>query len=128
MKKIKLSEKVQPMYSDVFVSLITEIEESKSGLIIPEEAKHSMVSDVQKVMAIGTNVTQVEVGQQVKLKMRNLLVIKSDMVKGKTSQSVDEIESKKFILDPERIHTIDGVEYLLVREGDIAYKVLDSNI
>lgn len=128
MKKIKLSEKVRPMYSDVFVSLITEVEESKAGIIIPDAAKHSMVSDVQKVMAIGANVTQVEIGQQVKLKMRNLLVIKSEMINGKTSQEVDQIENKKFILDPERIHTIDGIEYLLVREGDIAYQILDSNI
>lgn len=127
-KVVKLSEKVKPLYTDILVSLITETPESASGIIIPDTAKQSMVSDVQKVMAKGDGATNVEVNEQVKLKMTNLMIMKSSMVTGKTSQKYDETEEKTLVLDPNRIHTIDGVDYLMIREGDIAYKVLGPNI
>lgn len=127
-KVIKLSEKVKPLFTDILVSLIVEVQESKAGIILMESTKKSMISDVQKVMACGVNVTQVGVGDQVKLKMENLLIIESNMVNGKTSSEHDKVEDKKFVINPQRIHSIDGVDYLMIREGDIAYKVLDSNI
>lgn len=122
--EVKISDVIQPFYTDVLITLKTEKESSL--IIMPEDAKSSMISETQEVLAIGPNCTMTQPGDTVRLKMLNIMVMDGRMIKGKTSNELDEVQSKRLVVDPSRTYTIDGVDYMLIREGDIAYKILKN--
>ena len=113
---------VKPLYSDVLVTM--NMEKIESDLIIPESARQQMLSDVQNVVAVGGQVNEVKPGDEVKIKMMQLMVLDKKWVKGKTSNANDEVQQTGLIVDPNRMHKIDGKDYMLIREGEIAYVMI----
>lgn len=120
---MKLSKKVKPLHSDILVSMKSELMESKAGIIIPESAKSSMLSVIQEVMAVGPNCSQVKVGDEICIKMGELFKPVNREVR-QTSQDHDIREIQEWVLDMNRVFIIDDKEYLLIREGNIAYRLL----
>jgi len=121
--KVKLSKKLKPLGGSVMVSVITETQDLPSGIIIPDAAKEEMIANIQKVMAVGPSVTQVEVGDEVCIKMGEITVPKQVEVR-KTASENDTQMQTKWVLDENKFFTVDGVEYMLILEHNIAYKLL----
>ena len=119
-----LSKKIQPGGADILVTTKLDKTETISGLIIPESAKSDIISGTQVIVAKGPHVTQYNVGDTVKIKMNELLVADRQAVKGKTSSDNDITHKTRIILDPNKFYSIDGEQYLLIREGNIAFKEL----
>lgn len=113
--------KVKPLFSDVLVSL--HLDKAESDLIIPDSAKTEMISDIQEVLAVGAQCSQVKVGDQVRVKLGEVFKPVQKEIR-QTSMEYDTRVKTEWVLDQNRLFTIDGVDCLLIREGSIAYRIL----
>lgn len=113
--------KVMPMHADVLVTL--KLDKQESSILIPDSAKTEMISDIQEVLAVGPQCSNVMVGDEVRIKLGEVFKPVQKEIR-QTSQEYDTRIKTEWVLDHNRLFTIDGQDCLLIREGAIAYRLL----
>lgn len=115
LKEVAIDPKIQPMFNTMFVTAKRNKVMTDGGIMLVQNVVDDMELDYteqQKVMSVGPQVQQTEVGDTVVIDYRNYRHHKSETMAQKVN--------KETSLNVPTI-TIEGREYIMVSERDLKY-------
>ena len=124
--KQTVSEQVALLGGNILLTTKTEQSESEVGIILPEEAKEALLSNVQTVVAIGPDVKTVKVGDEVRVKVGEILIPKQVEERIPGSERDSRVVTK-MILDENKFFQINGDDYMMILEYNVAFVIKDPS-
>lgn len=113
--------KVQMLGAELLVTTNTETVLSDSELILPEASDMSEnLDEHQIILKAGPDCRYVKEGNKVRLRINNLQKAEANWVKRGNDDVQDGVN---YIIDPNKVIEIEGNNYFIIRESDVAYIV-----